>query len=137
MCTERSKETERIYTEDRRKLLRLGQQKLTIDMKDMNAFFTSLRKTFGPKPRGLIQLKAPDGESVSQGKDKIWDRSADHFDQVLNNPSDLAEEAKEALVQRPVVSSLDEPPILDELMASIRSTQDGKAPGGDEIPAEE
>lgn len=109
----------------------------TIDMKDMNTFFTSLRKTFGPKPRGLIQLKAPDGESVSQGKDKIWDRSADHFDQVLNNPSDLAEEAKEALVQRPVVSSLDEPPILDELMASIRSTQDGKAPGGDEILAEE
>ena len=92
----------------------------TIDMKDMKTFFTSLRKTYGPKPRGLTQPKAPDGESALQGKDKIWDRFADHLDQLLNNPRDLAEEAKEAPVQRPVVSSLDEPPILDELMASIR-----------------
>ena len=108
----------------------------TIDMKDMKTFFTSLRKTYGPKPRGLTQPKAPDGESALQGKDKIWDRFADHLDQLLNNPIDLAEEAKEAPVQRPVVSSLDEPPILDELMASIRWTQDGNAPGGDGIPAE-
>ena len=76
----------------------------TIDMKDMKTFFTSLRKTYGPKPRGLTQPKALDGESALQGKDKIWDRFADHLDQL----------------QRPVVSSLDEPPILDELMASIR-----------------
>ena len=91
-----------------------------VDMKDMKTFFTSLRKTYGPKPRGLTQPKALDGESALQGKDKIWDRFADHLDQLLNNPRDLAEEAKEALVQRPVVFSLDEPPILDELMASIR-----------------
>ena len=113
-------------------------QKLQIaaDRKYMKTFFTDLREIYGTKPRGLIQLKAMDGETVLQEKGKILDRIADHFDQLLNNPGDLSEEAKEALVQRPAVSSLDEPPNFDELMSTIRTTQDGKAPGGDGIPAE-
>ena len=106
------------------------------DRKDMKTFFTGLREIYGPKPRGLIQLKAMDGETVLQEKDKILDRFADHFDQLLDNPGDLSEEAKEVLVQRPVVSSLDEPPNVDELMSAIRTTQDGKAPERDGIPAE-
>ena len=36
-------------------------------------------------------------------------------------------------MQRPVASSLDEPRNLNELMAAISSTQDGKAPGRDEL----
>ena len=39
-------------------------------------------------------------------------------------------------MQRPVASSLDEPRNLNEPMAAISSTQDGKAPGRDGIPAE-
>ena len=85
----------------------------------MKTFFTGLKEIYGPKPRGLIQLKAMDGETVLQEKAKILDRFADHFDQQLNNPGDLTEEAEEALVQRPTVSSLDEPPNLDELIATI------------------
>ncbi|KAM9333757.1 uncharacterized protein KZ484_018739 [Pholidichthys leucotaenia] len=69
------------------------------DRKDIKTFFTGLIEIYSPKPRGLIQLKAMDGETVLQEKDKILDRFADHFDQVLNNPGDLTEEAKEALVQ--------------------------------------
>ncbi|KAM9328275.1 uncharacterized protein KZ484_019609 [Pholidichthys leucotaenia] len=110
--------------------------KIAANRKDMKTFFTGLREMYGPKPRGLIQLKVMDGETVLQEKDKILDRFADHFDQLLNNPGDLTEEAKEALVQRPAVSSLDEPPNLDEVMAAIKTTQDGKAPGRDGIPAE-
>lgn len=88
-------------------------------MKDMKTFFKALKETYmyGPKPRGSIQLKALNDESVLQWKDKILDRFADHFNQLLNSPGDLPEETKEALVQRPVVSRLDEPPNLNELMA--------------------
>ena len=109
---------------------------IAADRKDMKTFFTGSREIYGPKLRGLIQLKAMDGEMVLQEKDKILDRFADHFDQLLNNPGDLSEEASEALVQQPVVSRLDEPPNFDELMSAIRTTQDGKAPGRDGIPAE-
>ena len=88
-------------------------------MKDMKTFFKALMETYmyGPKPRELIQLKALNDESVLQWKDKILDRFAHHFNQLLNSPGDLTEETKEALVQRPVVSRLDEPPNLNELMA--------------------
>lgn len=90
-----------------------------VDMKDMKTFFKALMETYmyGPKPRELIQLKALNDESVLQWKDKILDRFAHHFNQLLNSPGDLTEETKEALVQRPVVSRLDEPPNLNELMA--------------------
>ena len=58
-------------------------------MKDMKTFFTGLREIYGPKPRGLIQLKAPDDESVLQGKDKILDRFADRFDQQLKTTPEI------------------------------------------------
>ena len=102
----------------------------------MKIFFTGLKEIHGLQPRGLIHIKAMGDETVLQEKVKILDKFADHFDQLLNNPRDLTEEAKEALVQRSAVSSLDEPPNLDELMVVIRTTQDGKAPGRDGIPAE-
>ena len=103
----------------------------------MKTFFTGSREIYGPKLRGLTQRKAMDDETVLQEKDKILDRFSDHFDQLLNNPRDLSEEAKEALVQQSVVWRLDEPPNFDELMSSaIRTTQDVKAPGRDGIPAE-
>ena len=60
-----------------------------VDMKDMKTFFTGLREIYDPKPRGLIQLKAPDDESVLQGKDKILDRFADHFDQQLKTTPEI------------------------------------------------
>ena len=59
------------------------------DRRDMKTFFTGLREIYGPKPRGLIQLKAMYDETVLQEKVKILDRFTDHFDQLLNNPRDL------------------------------------------------
>ena len=49
---------------------------------------------------------------------------------------DLVKEAKEALVQQSVVSILDTPLNLDELMAAMETMQNGKALGRDGIPAE-
>ena len=39
-----------------------------------------------------------DGETALQEKVNILDIFVDHFDQLLNNPGDLTEEAEEALV---------------------------------------
>ena len=41
------------------------------DRRDMKAFYTGLRKTYGPKPRGLVQLWDLTGTTVLQVKDKI------------------------------------------------------------------
>lgn len=106
------------------------------DRRDMKAFYTGLRETYGPKPRGLIQLRDHDGTTVLQEKDKILERFSDHFNELLNIPGDLDEMARDRIEQRPVVQRLDEPPDMNELMSAIGSMQDGKAPGRDGIPSE-
>ena len=42
------------------------------DRRDMKTVFTGLREIYGPKPRGLIQLKAMDGETVCRRKQRSW-----------------------------------------------------------------
>lgn len=104
--------------------------------KDMKAFYAGLEAVYGPKPRGSLQLRALDGETVLQEKEKILNRFADHFNQLLNFPGDLADEAHEQLTQRSVITSLDEQPSINELLTAIKTTQEGNAPGRDGIPAE-
>ncbi|XP_068676678.1 uncharacterized protein [Montipora foliosa] len=72
----------------------------------------------------------------NNSENDIEEKWATLKDTVYQTARDLSEEAKEALVQRPVVSSLDEPPNFDELMPAITTTRDGKAPGMGGIPAE-
>ena len=106
------------------------------DRRDMKAFYTGLRETYGPKPRGLVQLRDLDGTTVLQEKDKILERFSHHFDQLLNIPGDLDERAKNKIMQRPAVQLLDDLPDMNELVSAIGSMQDRKAPGRDGIPSE-
>ena len=103
---------------------------------DMKAFCTGLKETYGPKPRGLIQLRDRDGTTVLQENDKILERCSDHFSQQLNVPGDFDETAKGMIEQRPLVPLLDDQPDMNQLMSAICSVQDGKAPGRDGIPSE-
>ena len=50
---------------------------------------------------------------------------------VILNPQALAN-----IQQRNVMTILDETPTMEELMKAVASLADGKAPGGDVIPAE-
>ena len=109
---------------------------IAADRKDMKTFYDGLRELYGPKPRGLIQLKADDGETVLQEKDKVLERLASYFDQLLNNTGDLDADARNSIKQRPIACAMDEAPDISELVAALGSMQDGKAPGCDGIPAE-
>ena len=102
----------------------------------MKAFYIGLRETYGPKPKGLVQLRNRDETTVLREKDKILERFSDHFSQLLNVLGDLYEPAKDKIKQRLLVPLLDDPPDMNELMSTICSVQDGKAPGRDGIPSE-
>ena len=78
-----------------------------------------MRKIYGPKPRGLIQLYRCDGSIVIKEKDEILERLLDNFNQLLNVPGDLEKTAKDRITQRPVVPQMDDPPDMDELMSAI------------------
>ena len=63
-------------------------------------------------------------------------RWSEHFQKLLNVPGDIDHEALDNIPQRIIKTSLDEIPTMDEMARAIAGLKDGKAPGGDGIPAE-
>ena len=58
------------------------------------------------------------------------------FQKLLNVPCDIDHETLDNIPQRITKTSLDEKPTMDEMATAIAGLKDGKAPGGDGIPAE-
>ena len=63
-------------------------------------------------------------------------RWSEHFQKLLNVPGDIAHEALDNIPQRITTTSLDEIPTMSEMARAIAGLKDGKAPGGDGIPAD-
>ena len=63
-------------------------------------------------------------------------RWSEHFQKLLNVPGDIDLEALDNILQRITKISLDEISTMDEMARGIADLKDGKAPGGDGIPAE-
>ena len=63
-------------------------------------------------------------------------RWSEHFQKLLNVPGDIDHEALDNIPKRITKTCLDEIPTMDEMAKAIAGLKDGKAPGGDGIPAE-
>ena len=63
-------------------------------------------------------------------------RWREHFSTLLNRPSTVDPTVLDQIPQKPVITSLDLPPTIDEVSKAIRETSSGKSPGTDGIPAE-
>ena len=106
------------------------------DSNNMKAFYNGLKEVWGPKKKGPVQLKSTDGmETVSDSKRDVA-RWSEHFHKLLSVPGDIDHEALDNIPQRNIKPSLDEIPTMDEMARAIAGLKDGKAPGGDGIPAE-
>ena len=74
-------------------------------------------------------------ETFSDSK-RIEARWSEHFQKLLNIPSDIDHETLDNIPQRITKASLDEIPTMAEMARAIASLKDGKALGEDGIPAE-
>ena len=74
-------------------------------------------------------------ETFSDSK-RVVARWSEHFQKLLNVHGDIDHEALDNIPQRIIKTSLDEIPTMDEMARAIAGLKDGKAPGGDGIPAE-
>ena len=63
-------------------------------------------------------------------------RWSEYFQKLLNVPGGIEPEVLENIQKRSVNTALDEKPTMDEMVRAIKGLKDGKAPGGDGIPAE-
>ena len=74
-------------------------------------------------------------ETFSDRK-RVVARWSEHFQKLLNVPGDIDRKALDNIPQRINKTNLDEIPTMDEMARAIAGLKDGKAPGGNEIPAE-
>ena len=106
------------------------------DSNNINDSYTSLKSVYGPQPSGSYPLLSSDGHSIITDRSKILDRWAEHFQAVLNHPSNVNNVAINRLEQFPINNSLAEPPQVSEVKKAIAKLSSGKAPSQDCIPAE-
>ena len=102
----------------------------------MNGFYNGLKEVWGPKKKGPVQLKSTDGMETFSDSRKVMATWSEHFQKLLNVPGDIDHEALGNIPQRITKTSLDEFPTMDEMHKAIAGLKDGKAHGGDGIPAE-
>ena len=106
------------------------------DSNNMKGFYNGLKEVWGPKKKGPVQLKSTHGMETFSDRKRVVARWSEHFQKLLNVPGDTDHEALDNIPQRIIKTSLDEIPTMDEMARAIAGLKDGKAPGGDGIPAE-
>ena len=74
-------------------------------------------------------------ETFSDSKKDVA-RWSEHFQKLLNVPGDINHETLDNIPQRITKTGLGEIPTMDVMAIAIAGLKDGKAPGGDGIPAE-
>ena len=105
------------------------------DQHDSKKFFEGLKTVYGPPSSKTTPIRDSEGNLLTE-KATILQRWAEHFNQLLNRPSSIDEQAIQDIPQRPLIKSLDDPPTAAETIKAISQLQAGKAPGPDSIPPE-
>ena len=93
--------------------------------KNSKMYFSDIKEVYGlTKPRTTTLLSA----------DRL--RWREHFSALLIRPSTVDPTALDQIPQKPMITSLDLPPTIDEVSKAIKQTSSVKFPGMDGIPAE-
>ncbi|KAK2188639.1 hypothetical protein NP493_126g03030 [Ridgeia piscesae] len=98
----------------------------------MKGFYNGLKEVWGPKTNGPVHLKLTDGMETFSDSKRVVARWGEQFQKLLNVPGGSSG-------QHPAAHYKDKPrwdSNQDEIARAIAGLKDGKAPGGDGIPAE-
>ena len=106
------------------------------DRHDSKRFYDALKAVYGPQCSGSSPLLSADGNTLLTDKAQILERWAEHFNDVLNRPASINEEAIARLPQVETNHTLDNLPTEQEVQKAIKQLSCGKAPGSDAIAAE-
>jgi hypothetical protein len=90
------------------------------DRNDLKRFYDALKTIYGPTSSHSSLILDAGGKQLIIDKALILKRWADHFSNVLNNPSIISDEAIAHIPQVPFNSKLDVPPSLDEVKKAVQ-----------------
>ena len=102
----------------------------------MKGFYNGLKEVWGPKKKGPAHLISTEEMKIFFDSKRVVARWSEHFQKLFNVPGDIDHEALGNIPQRMTKTSLDDIPTMAEMARAITGLQDGKASGGDGIPAE-
>ena len=106
------------------------------DRNDMKGFYSGLKEVWGPQTKQPVHLKSSDGLEIFTDSKSVMARWSEYFQKLLNVSGDIEPAVLENIQKRSVNTALDEKSTMDEMVRAINGLKDGKAPGGDGIPAE-
>ena len=105
------------------------------DTKNMKHFYAEMKSVYGPGNHSVAPVKNLEGDLL-KNVDEINKRWSEHFEKLLNKPSQIVQDAIDEVVTMEPKSELDLPPTDTEVSAAIRELQIGKAAGPDGIVPE-
>ena len=106
------------------------------DVKNAGLLYKLLRDVYGPTASMIAPVKSKDGKEMHCGSVAILNRWREHFECLLNQPTEVDPAVLNSISSRSVMLTLDEPPSLDEVKLAIRKLKNRRAPGADGINAE-
>lgn len=105
------------------------------DKGDVKAMYSAIKEATGPVSQSCSILKEKDGSVITDNNDKL-NRWIEHYSELYSGESSVCAATLQALPSLPCLTSLDEPPDLDEVITTVRNLKCNKSAGGDAIPAE-
>lgn len=106
------------------------------DGRDWRRFFQAVNAVYGTTSNASHPLRSSDNTTLLKDNDNIMKRWTEHFSQLLNRPTTVADDALDSIPQYPLQNNMDDPPILPEISRAISQMKNNKACGPDGIPAE-
>ena len=102
----------------------------------MKGFYDGLKAVWGPRTNQPSQLRSVNGQQLYTENSEILSRWAEHFNTLLNIPTDVSQGALDRLQKLPTAHWMDEEPTFEEFEKALDSIAEGKASGVDQIPGE-
>ena len=98
--------------------------------------FSAIKSVYGQLRTGSSSLLSSEGSRLGRDQERLRDRWAVDFCNLLNRPSTVDSTVIHQIPQQPFLSELDMPPSTDEIKKAISQTNSERASGKDTIPAE-
>ena len=100
--------------------------------KNQREFYAVLNTVYGPRTKRLHPVRSKNGELLTM-PDAIKSRWVEHFNELLNQPTNVDFDILNDLEQQPLIMDLERRITSEELNASLRNTKLRKSPGPDGI----
>nr|XP_014350153.1 PREDICTED: uncharacterized protein LOC106705380 [Latimeria chalumnae] len=95
------------------------------DRHHMRQFYAGLKAVYRPTHDMMVPVKSRDGGALITDREETRQQWVQHFEELLNTESSIAEEALNCILQEANIDVMDAPPTVRKTEAAMRSMKKG------------